>query len=341
MIKQTTTSSSNRRITSEKYYDCFQCAEQCRHLSLKNNYNYTNNKNSYNNNSNNTNNTNKNTIKNTYTKNNKNSKNTNKNYNSSFNSKNYKNYNNTNNNNNTNTKNYNSNKSYKNKNSKINITDTKKIINDKCYFTKNEKKNEKICLKQKVLKTITNQQILNSKQFTKTEITNNKNSSSDYRSSSMLNNHFSNYQTIKKRSSSLARPMRVYDSFTPPKWMMMSNDSQIEEKKEGFKETTATFHQHLENNIEHDFEDLEPNSNCAFIDAQDEDANWPIRLRLEELLEQSKKKKRKGIVTIRKSKIIKSEQGKNSFKDTERLLKVLSNHVDQDSRYNIKRCCVM
>ncbi|XP_043475752.1 spindle assembly checkpoint component MAD1-like [Leptopilina heterotoma] len=232
-------------------------------------------------------------------------------------------------------------------------------IDGKSYFSskKNEKKNEKICLVKKV-KSVTNQEI-SKKQF---QLSNNlsiiESAKNEFNEINVSNYHLKKNTPVRKRSS-LARPVKVYDSFQPQKWMMMmGNDTSPQDidhqKIEGQKflnddnddDDDDDDDDHADDNNNNNCNDivndnLEPNSNRAFIDAQDEDANWPIRLRLEELLEQSKKKKRKGIVTIRKSKIIKADPGKNSFKDTERLLKVLSNHVDQDSRYNVKRCCVM
>ena len=288
-VKQNQSSISGRRITSEKYYDCFQCAEECRHVSMKNNYNYNNsNKSSYS------------STKNSY---NDSITNCNKKFN---------------NNNNI------------NKVSKLPSTESKKINDilkerNNCFQTKKiEKKNEKICLvNERFLKSVPNHQT-SKRQVLKNQVLNNQ----------ILNNQISNYKlsTPAKKRSSLARPVKVYDSFAPPKWMM-GNDNDYPnnsfEDQERFEDSNPQI-------------DLEPNANRAYFDARDEDSNWPIRLRLEELLDQqNKKKKRKGIATIRKSKIITADPGKNSFKDTERLLKVLSNHVDQDSRYNVKRCSVM
>ncbi|XP_015600168.1 uncharacterized protein LOC107270051 [Cephus cinctus] len=102
-------------------------------------------------------------------------------------------------------------------------------------------------------------------------------------------------QTPAKKRSSLARPVRVHDSFSHNQPKFMNNYSQ------------------------------QPNE-CAYNHFNGTETAWPMRLRLEEMLE----------LTLPQSK-----RNKHSFKDTERLLKVFSiNNVDQD-RYNVKRCSIM
>lgn len=356
MRKRNQNSTSNHRSTSEKYYDCFQCAEQCRHLSLRNNYKYSkSNKSSYISN------------KNSHTSN-KNSYNSNKDsYDSKKNSYNSnKNFNNNNHN-----KNSNKNKIISNRAKMCN--DSKKINDNlngqKSYFQMKKNAKEKdTSLKEKVLK-FSNRQVSNYQiaqhPFLKNEISNYLISNTQF-----LNNQISNQPIPARKRSSLARPVKIYDSFAPSKWMMNNGidypldefeDLEKFENRKPFEErdqfdNREQFDKQEEFADREQFEDreqleylnqnrhqhLEPNSSRANLNARDEDTDWPIRLRLEELLAiQNKKKKRKSIVTIRKSKIIKADTGKNSFNDTERLLKVLSNHVDQDSKYKVKRCCVM
>jgi len=98
----------------------------------------------------------------------------------------------------------------------------------------------------------------------------------------------------------------------------------------------------------------EPNTSSYSYhrDTEDGSAGWPIRLRLEQMLEltlpqtkrKKKKKKKKKTATATATMMLMKQQqrGRHSFKDTEKLLKVLSiNNVDQDNRYNVKRCSVM
>lgn len=100
----------------------------------------------------------------------------------------------------------------------------------------------------------------------------------------------------------------------------------------------------------------EPNPSTSYAyhrggNVEDGGAGWPIRLRLEQMLEltlpqtkRKKKKKKKKATTATATMLLMKQQqrSRHSFKDTERLLKVLSiNNVDQDNRYNVKRCSVM
>jgi len=94
----------------------------------------------------------------------------------------------------------------------------------------------------------------------------------------------------------------------------------------------------------------EPNTSSYSYhrDTEDGNAGWPIRLRLEQMLEltlpqtKRKKKKKKKTATATMMLMKQQQRGRHGFKDTEKLLKVLSiNNVDQDNRYNVKRCSVM
>lgn len=113
--------------------------------------------------------------------------------------------------------------------------------------------------------------------------------------------------TPAKKSSSLARPVRVYDSFSQPKELLPTNYA---------------------------FQTYE--------DDEQEETSWPIRLRLEQMFElslpQTKKKKKKKSIRLMKQ----QQQNRHVCKDTERLLRVFSvNNVDQNNRYNVSRCIVM
>ncbi|XP_012225935.1 uncharacterized protein, partial [Linepithema humile] len=155
------------------------------------------------------------------------------------------------------------------------------------------------------------------------------------------------YLTPVKKRSSLARPVRVHDSFVQPRRPMAdedhSQDPQREQQAGSYKNPWWWEHR-----------DQEPNtSSYAYHrDAEDGSAGWPIRLRLEQMLEltlpqtkrkKKKKKKKKTTSATATMMLMKQQQrSRHGFKDTERLLKVLSiNNVDQDNRYNVKRCSVM
>lgn len=125
--------------------------------------------------------------------------------------------------------------------------------------------------------------------------------------------------TPAKKRSSLARPVRIHDS-QPQHKRLIAPSFAFQEKQE---------HQ--------------PVSDCAY-DEEDhgEEESWPIRLRLEQMLEltlpQTKRKKKKSQMMLMKQ----QQRSRHVCKDTERLLKVLSiNNVDQDNRYNVTRCSVM
>ncbi|XP_012138940.2 uncharacterized protein LOC105662291 [Megachile rotundata] len=123
--------------------------------------------------------------------------------------------------------------------------------------------------------------------------------------------------TPAKKRSSLARPVRVYDSFSQPRKLMPANYA---------------------------FQNLQKTTNeSTYEEDEHEETGWPIRLRLEQMLEltlpQTKKKRKKKTSMM----LMKQQQSnRHACKDTERLLRVLSvNNVDQDNRYNVTRCSVM
>ncbi|XP_076237235.1 uncharacterized protein LOC143181002 [Calliopsis andreniformis] len=124
--------------------------------------------------------------------------------------------------------------------------------------------------------------------------------------------------TPAKKRSSLTRPVRVHDSFsqarnlTPPNYAF-----QTLQKRE--------------------------TSESTYEDDEHEETTWPIRLRLEQMLEltlpHTRKRRRKKKLRLMKQQ---QQQSRHVCKDTERLLRVLSvNNVDQDNRYNVTRCSVM
>ncbi|XP_034185611.1 uncharacterized protein LOC117606802 [Osmia lignaria lignaria] len=123
--------------------------------------------------------------------------------------------------------------------------------------------------------------------------------------------------TPAKKRSSLARPVRVYDSFSQPRKLMSTNYA-----FQNLQKTT---------------------SESTYEEDEHEETGWPIRLRLEQMLEltlpQTKRKRKKKTSMM----LMKQQQSnKHACKDTERLLRVLSvNNVDQDNRYNVTRCSVM
>ncbi|XP_017876181.2 uncharacterized protein LOC108622659 [Ceratina calcarata] len=122
--------------------------------------------------------------------------------------------------------------------------------------------------------------------------------------------------TPAKKRSSLARPVRVHDSFSQPRKLMPANDA---------------------------FQTVRKINKPNFRDKVHNETGWPFRLRLVQMLEltlpQSKKKRKKKAPMM----LMKQQQAsKHACKDTERLLRVLSvNNVDQDARYNVTRCSVM
>ncbi|XP_054005223.1 putative uncharacterized protein DDB_G0291608, partial [Hylaeus anthracinus] len=126
------------------------------------------------------------------------------------------------------------------------------------------------------------------------------------------------FLTPAKKRSSLARPVRVHDSFTQPKKLLPANYAFQTLQKRETNEST-------------------------YEDDEHEETSWPIRLRFEQMLELTlpqTKKRRKKKTSMRLMK--QQQQTRHVCKDTERLLRVLSvNNVDQDNRYNVTRCSVM
>ncbi|CAL7942112.1 unnamed protein product [Xylocopa violacea] len=122
--------------------------------------------------------------------------------------------------------------------------------------------------------------------------------------------------TPAKKRSSLARPVRVHDSFAQPRELMPINDA---------------------------FQTLQKAKRCGYKEDEHEETSWSIRLRLVQMLElslpQTKKRRKKKTPMM----LMKQQQAnRHACKDTERLLRVLSvNNVDQDTRYNVTRCSVM
>lgn len=138
--------------------------------------------------------------------------------------------------------------------------------------------------------------------------------------------------TPAKKRSSLARPVKVHDSFVQAKRPMTIIECQSERNN-------VRLVQRQSNSQDSGTTGCED----ALEERTDEDNSWPIRLRFEEMLELTLtrgKRSRRIRTSKRKKMILTSKYG--HFKDTERLLKVLSvNNVDQDNRYNVKRCSVM
>lgn len=124
--------------------------------------------------------------------------------------------------------------------------------------------------------------------------------------------------TPAKKRSSLARPVRVHDSFAQPRKLLPVNYA---------------------------FQTLQRSGNeSTYEEDECKESGWPIRLRLEQMLEltlpQTKKRTKKKTPMM----LMKQQQANKhgACKDTERLLRVFSvNNVDQDTRYNVTRCSVM
>lgn len=133
--------------------------------------------------------------------------------------------------------------------------------------------------------------------------------------------------TPARKRSSLARPVRVHDAFPQPRQLMGADQRSID----------VRCVQRQPNSQD------SGNTGCdeALEECIDDDNAWPIRLRLEEMLELSLSRGRKNrrMRTRKRNKMMLASMF-GHFKDTERLLKVLNN-VDQDNRYNVKRCSVM
>ncbi|KAL6261131.1 hypothetical protein P5V15_008658 [Pogonomyrmex californicus] len=168
--------------------------------------------------------------------------------------------------------------------------------------------------------------------------------------SKSLARHQSAHLTPVKKRSSLARPVRVHDSFVQPRRPMAEEDGYQDPQRD--QQTTSSCKNPWWWQERRDYQEPNTSSYAYHRDAEDGNASWPIRLRLEQMLEltlpqtkrkKKKKKKKKTATTTATMMLMKQQQrGRHSFKDTERLLKVLSiNNVDQDNRYNVKRCSVM
>ncbi|XP_011864664.1 PREDICTED: uncharacterized protein LOC105560292 [Vollenhovia emeryi] len=168
------------------------------------------------------------------------------------------------------------------------------------------------------------------------------------RSKSLSRHQPAGHLTPAKKRSSLARPVRVHDSFVQPRRPMAQEDGYQEPQRE--QQASSCKNPWWWERRDHQ----EPNTSSYGYqrDAEDGSAGWPIRLRLEQMLEltlpqtkrKKKKKKKKKTATATATMMLMKQQqrGRHGFKDTERLLKVLSiNNVDQDNRYNVKRCSVM
>ncbi|XP_018371263.1 PREDICTED: uncharacterized protein LOC108766456 [Trachymyrmex cornetzi] len=161
--------------------------------------------------------------------------------------------------------------------------------------------------------------------------------------SKSLARHQSAHLTPAKKRSSLARPVRVHDSFVQPRRPMAEEDISYQEPQRDQQTCKNPWWWERQ-------DQQEPNTSSYTYhrDTEDGNAGWPIRLRLEQMLEltlpqtKRKKKKKKKTATATMMLMKQQQRGRHGFKDTEKLLKVLSiNNVDQDNRYNVKRCSVM
>ncbi|XP_017755887.1 PREDICTED: uncharacterized protein LOC108547745 [Eufriesea mexicana] len=120
--------------------------------------------------------------------------------------------------------------------------------------------------------------------------------------------------TPAKKRSSLARPVRVHDSFDQPRKLLP---------------------------MEYPFHTPQKANETTYEEDEYKETNWSIRLKLEQMFEltlpQTKKRTKKKTPIM----LMKQQQAnKHACKDTERLLRVPSN-VDQDTRYNVTQCSVM
>ncbi|XP_012240715.1 uncharacterized protein LOC105680730 [Bombus impatiens] len=117
--------------------------------------------------------------------------------------------------------------------------------------------------------------------------------------------------TPAKKRSSLARPVRVHDSFAQPRKLLPMNYA---------------------------FQTLQKASESTYEEDDYKETGWPIRLRGLTLPQTKKRPKKKTPMMLMKQ----QQTSRHACKDTERLLRVLSvNNVDQDTRYNVTRCSVM
>ncbi|XP_058794755.1 uncharacterized protein LOC131666259 [Phymastichus coffea] len=179
-------------------------------------------------------------------------------------------------------------------------------------------------------------------------------------------NHQRGPATPARKRSSLARPVRIHDSFPQENeavivnWdesqnlqirsRCMADKSKVKQKDKDNKKKKKKGHQ-----LEQIVDDV------VEIRVDEEITMSPIRLRLGEFFELSlpkyrKRKRRRRhrmMIATMREKTMKSmleagalrtgrQRTGSTFKDTERLLKVLSiNNVDRDNRYNVTRCSVM
>lgn len=137
-------------------------------------------------------------------------------------------------------------------------------------------------------------------------------------------------QSLARKRSSLARPVRVYDS-------SVQSNSVNECPIKAFEDYTDNQANQIEANAYY-------TGGVPFDENSDSDSGWPIRFRLEEMLELtlSRSKKINVMRKTRKRKKVTFTKKQTYFRDTEKLLKVLSiNNVDQHYRYNVKRCSIM
>ncbi|KAF7400584.1 hypothetical protein HZH66_005768 [Vespula vulgaris] len=307
-----------RRSVVEKYYDCLQCAEQCRHTVTNNNNNINNNSNINNNNSSNNNN-----------KNNAKSSN--------------------NNNNNSNSNNSSNNKG----------NNTKSMING----------NNKERLGSKLDTCSIKSKDSNRMLTPYNDSTRRYNARSNDQLMKYLSKNHQIHLTPARKRSSLARPVRVHDSFVQPKKLIASgytvqhnpqyqqfyqkqelqNQQQQQQQQQQRQQQQQQQQQRHHQELVQQRQGTSNVSDYAFEDEEhvEEEITWPIRFRLEQMLEltlpQAKKRKKKKKKKTTTMMLLKQEQNsRHGFKDTERLLKVLSiNNVDQDNRYNVKRCSIM
>ncbi|XP_014205678.1 uncharacterized protein LOC106637420 [Copidosoma floridanum] len=174
--------------------------------------------------------------------------------------------------------------------------------------------------------------------------------------------------TPARKRSSLARPVRVHDACLQdhgPFVVNWNEDKNLQnQQQQQEQQLQCTDDEIREENSEKDKKSYEKRLNQGIDDlveicVDEEVTTWPIRLRLGEFFELTlpkchrRKRRRRHlmmIATMREKTMksmmeaggIRASRKKGAFKDTERLLKVLSiNNVDQDSRYNVARCIVM
>ncbi|XP_011495091.1 PREDICTED: putative uncharacterized protein DDB_G0282499 [Ceratosolen solmsi marchali] len=180
--------------------------------------------------------------------------------------------------------------------------------------------------------------------------------------------HHKKLATPARNRSSLDRPVRVQDSYLQRNKLVIddwNNNEHIhnqemqqktqeelcleDKSKYKYKDDKKKGHKQIHQVID-DLVEIRVNKAVKI---------WPIRFRLSEFFELTlpkyRRRKRKRchcmMITTMRQKTIKSmievegirdNYHEGAFKDTERLLKVLSiNNVDQENRYNVSRCSVM